>query len=545
MKKLLPALLLLLLVNSSIYSTLIIGNSSNYTGLISTLQPGDILYLQAGTYTSGLTLSGLMGTAVKPIVITGDTTAYTTIFEGRSCCNTVSITQSAYIVIKNLKLDGKSLDVDAVKGEGTTGNWAHHITIANLYITNHDNDQQDVGISTKCTAWDWVIRGNTIASAGTGLYLGNSDGTAPFVNGLIENNLVMNTVGYNMEIKQQNDGLRTIAGMTLNGKTIIRYNVWSKELNASTGGNARPNVLVDHFPTTGNGANDYYEMYGNLFYQNPVEALLQATGNVILYENIFINHLAPAGLYAVVINNHNGFASRDIKVFHNTVWTNSTSGGIVLSSPDVNYQQYCYANAVFAVGTPINGFTIGNKVDNVTDTYANASTYVVAPSTTLTSCNMYPKAGQLTGTTTASTLFTSYTAYGKDFNADNYNWTYRGAYSGSVTNKGWQLKLAIMPTPTGTLTGITEQSNDISGVLYPNPASNNAELQLLLPQTFNDVLINIMSMDGSLVKTVYHGTLVQGENKLTLPLNEISRGIYILSVQAQEYILNKKIILNK
>jgi len=251
-------------------------NSSNYTSFLSSLTAGDTLYLTAGTYTNNLTLNNLAGTSAQPIVIMGSANLYTTIFQGQSCCNTVSITQCGYVVIKNLQLDGLNLAVDAVKGEGTFGNFAHHITLEYLNIINYGNNQQIVGISTKCHAWDWVIRKNRIVGAGTGMYLGNSNGDKPFVNGLIEYNLIMNTVGYNIEIKHQTDTVRdNFSGTAVNGKTILRYNVFCKDQNASTGGNARPNLLVGGFPLSGWGANDYYEIYGNFFYQNPTEALFQ------------------------------------------------------------------------------------------------------------------------------------------------------------------------------------------------------------------------------------------------------------------------------
>lgn len=72
-------------------------------------------------------------------------------------------------------LDGLNQNIDAVKGEGSAGNWAHHITIEYLEIRNYRSSQQNVGISTKCPAWDWIIRKNRIIGAGTGMYLGNSD----------------------------------------------------------------------------------------------------------------------------------------------------------------------------------------------------------------------------------------------------------------------------------------------------------------------------------------------------------------------------------
>ena len=65
---------------------------------------------------------------------------------------------------------------------------------------------------------------------------------------------------------------------------------------------------------------DYYEIYGNLFWQNPAEALFQGTGNVLFYDNICVNYSGGSG---VAIQSHNGFQPRDIKVFHNTIISNN------------------------------------------------------------------------------------------------------------------------------------------------------------------------------------------------------------------------------
>lgn len=177
--------------------TVYAGNPGNYLSLLNKLQPGDTLMLAAGTYTEGLPLYGLEGTAANLIVIMGPDSGARAVFEARSCCNTIEIQDAAYIEIYNLELDGRQLNgVDAVKAGGDQNvNWAHHITLENLTIHDHDNGQQTVGISTKIPAWNWVIRNNIIDSAGTGIYLGNSDGGAPFVNGLIEGNLIVDTPG--------------------------------------------------------------------------------------------------------------------------------------------------------------------------------------------------------------------------------------------------------------------------------------------------------------------------------------------------------------
>src|SRR5262249_36081648 len=158
-----------------------------------------------------------------PIVIEGETSGLGTVFRGRPGANTVSIKNAAYLVVRSLLLDGDGLGVDAVKAEGTS-QFAHHITLERLTIVNHGADQQVVGISTKCPAWSWVIRGNIIRGAGTGMYLGNSDGNQPFIGGLIEDNLIVDTIGYNLQIKHQRERPK-IAGMPQeNSATIIRHN---------------------------------------------------------------------------------------------------------------------------------------------------------------------------------------------------------------------------------------------------------------------------------------------------------------------------------
>ena len=172
-----------------------------------------------------------------------------------------------------------------------------------------------MAISTnRAPAWNWTIRGCTIVGAGTGMYLGNSDGRNPFVAGVIERNVVRDTLGYNLQIKHQApwpDLPGLPAGRTV---TIIRDNVFSKAANGSTGAQARPNVLIGDVPPSGRGSANGYEIYRNHFSQNPTEALFQGEGNVTLYANVFVNDAGAA----VTVQPHNGRV-RDILVLGNTV----------------------------------------------------------------------------------------------------------------------------------------------------------------------------------------------------------------------------------
>ncbi|MFN8368800.1 MAG: T9SS type A sorting domain-containing protein [Candidatus Kapaibacterium sp.] len=473
----------------------ITANPGNYKTFLTQLVASDTLLLVAGTYTNNLTLKNINGTATQPIVITGSGNA--TVFQGQSCCNTISITQCSYLVIRNLKLDGMHEFVDAVKAEGTTANWAHHITLEQLNIVNYDADQQSVGISTKCSTWDWIIRKNIIIKAGTGMYLGNSDGTKPFVNGLIENNFIANTIGYNIEIKHQLDGVRNeFAGTAVNGKTIIRHNVFTKDTSSSTGGSARPNLLVGGFPLKGWGAQDSYEICGNFFYNNPVEALFQGTGNIMLYQNIFVNHFNTSGFRAVYITPQNGVSPQNVQVFHNTVWTANSSGGIRLYNPNTSFKQYCYANVVCSA-SPITNFT--DTLNNITDSYSNAGNYFLSATADINTLNLYPQNGKLKGSVTQSTVFQNNSNWNKDFNGDVSDWTYRGAYSGCCVNNGWKLQLDTMPTHSTTTTMVEQPIHNYEYMISPNPATEYVYISVPQNQTTN---IKIMNTLGMLIREI-------------------------------------------
>ena len=450
------------------------GNPSNYRTLLDGLNAGDILELEAGTYTQGLPIDDLNGTAGNPIIITGPESGAPAVFKARSCCNTVSIRDSSYVQIRYLELDGRDVGgtklagVDAVKAE-SDGQWAHHITLENLYIHDHDGDQQTVGISTKCPAWDWVIRGNIIDSAGTGMYLGDSNGGAPFINGLIEGNLVKDTIGYNVQIKHQTSPHPTGLGAPANGTTIIRHNVFSKAANAATGDDARPNLLVGHWPLNGDGSNDVYQIYGNFFYQNPtVEPLFQGEGNVALYDNLFVNDVGEA----IWIQPHND-VPKLIRVFNNTIV--ASGSGIYLTGGDPA-QQRVIGNAVFAA-PPINA-PAQTQSDNVTDSFANTANYLVNPTGSPTGSpsqlDLYPLTNMLLqGSVLDSSSFNTFQDWDRDFNSQQHDGTFRGAYAGEGANPGWLPKLERKPLGDIQIGGtVTEASSGLSGVTFSGSGSS-------------------------------------------------------------------------
>ena len=73
-------------------------------------------------------------------------------------------------------------------------------------------------------------------------------------------------------------------------------------------------MLLGGFPDSGPGAEDRYQVYGNLFFHNPRESLIQATGRFSLHDNVF----ADAPGTAITIMPHAGHSPKQVYVYHNT-----------------------------------------------------------------------------------------------------------------------------------------------------------------------------------------------------------------------------------
>jgi hypothetical protein len=325
--------------------------AENYRDYLRRLQPGDRLLLEAGDYRQGLPLRNLSGRDDQPIVIEAANPAAPPRFIAQAHANTVSLVDVRHLVLRHLELDGRNQPVDAVKAEGNS-RYADFVTLEDLYIHDHAASQQNVGISTKCPALGWRVAHNRIERVGTGMYFGNSNGQDPFVGGVIEGNRISRTLGYNLQVKHQKARPPEFAGRH---DTLIRHNVFDKQ-DAQPGPQARPNVLLGHWPPAGAGSEDRYLVYGNLFLHNPSEALFQAEGRVAAYDNVFINGSGDA----IHIQPHND-VPRDMAIFSNTLLASGT-GIQVRQAEGAAWRQRVIANVVSAA-TPVRG---GEAAHNVT-----------------------------------------------------------------------------------------------------------------------------------------------------------------------------------
>ncbi len=421
------------------------GQAGYYRTLVGSLAPGDTLYLPSGVYMERLSLDGKNGTSSAWIVITGpESGPPATITTTSTCCNTVQLGGTSYVVLRNITIDSAGLS--AIDGINAKGNPTHDIVIENCTLIGQDNSQGTVAISTKSPAWRWTIRGNRIIQAGTGIYFGNSDGTQPFVSGIIEGNLFLNTIGYNMEIKNQLPyGAQAWAAQLPPEphRTIIRNNVFIKEKNDWAPGKvvgARPNLLVDPFPDTGVGSSDLYEIYGNFFYKNPNEALMQATGRMTVHDNVFV--ASSTGQVAALFTDHNG-PLKFAHVYNNTVY--SASGGGFHFSVAPREGGIVRGNLIVTGGAALGG-AVPTAGSNLVGSPTDGQAYFTAPSETLGQMDFYPavSCAGCSGTPLDLAPFAGNTAFNLDFNgASKTDFRFRGAYAGSGANPGWRLQAGL------------------------------------------------------------------------------------------------------
>jgi len=411
---------------------------STYKGLLSTLKPGDTLVLAPGTYTGGLPISNLNGTEDAWITIRGPASGAAAIFEGQSCCNTVELVDASYVAIENLTIDSKGLDgIFGVSAKNSTSNVVHHIRIEGSTFLGQSGSQQTVAISTKTPTYGWIIRRNIIDGAGTGLYLGNSNFAEPFVAGLIEHNLIKRTIGYNMQIKDQNPWPTHPSLPNVDApRTIIRHNVFLKDDMPSPDG-VRPNLFVGAPPPSGAGSKALVEIYGNVFVHNASESLLQAAGRVSIHDNLFVD----ASDAAVLLAPHDGFPLSYARVYDNTFYSAKRAlvFGASASEGDV-----VAGNLVFA-GSAFEG-PIAGLVSNLVDTVANAGAFVAKPSLLLGEMDFYPLAGKVQTSPIDPAPFAEDPEHACDFNGGaRKDFFYRGAYADAGSNPGWKPSEELKP----------------------------------------------------------------------------------------------------
>ncbi len=351
----------------------------NYTSIVNDLEAGDWMALESGTYTSSLYPDDLHGTAEEPIVISGPVDGEEAVIERHGHANTIEFGNSHNLTIRNLRLDGATNDVGMAL-RARHGSYTSNITLENLYIHDYDvGSQTAIDTSNDAVAFGWTIKNVTIDGASTGMYLGCASGEdGAFIGGTIENNVIKDTFGYNIQVKHQNHRDFGVGIPEGPHETVIRNNTFKRAGQERY----RPNLLVGHFPTEGPGSEDRYLIYNNTFYKNEGgHSAFQGEGNVALYNNIFMTENA-----GVQIFDHND-VPKDIYVLRNTFVTSGT--GISITNVDTNYEQMVAENAIFS-DNPMNLHSNVNETENFAADRDQADQYLVNPGYDLEELDLSP-----------------------------------------------------------------------------------------------------------------------------------------------------------
>lgn len=413
---------------------------ADYRRILPTLAAGDTLRLAAGVYDRGLPLTDCVGSPQAWITIEGPESGVAEI-QQTQVANCVELKNCQYVALKRLAIlgggPGGIPGLFGISAQGGSKNRVHHILVEDCLISDWNTSQQAVGISTKTPTWDWTIRRNHIRNCGTGLYLGNSNGADPFIRGIIEHNLVENPIGYCMEIKFQKERPEIGDMPGDGGRTLIRHNVFIKDDRPSPDGD-RPNVLVGGFPASGPGSGDCYEIHGNVFWNNPREALLQASGRVSIHDNLFIAEQGSPRA-AIALRDHD-LPLKRAHVYHNTLVT--MGEGIRVAAKEAD-DLVVVGNAVFSGGEGLNpGGTKGRIEGNLLARETDAATHLVDPA----SGNFLPRPGRMEASLVDLLIFSSDTAATLDFDGrEKGPGGHRGAFTDANAEGRWRIQRGLKP----------------------------------------------------------------------------------------------------
>ena len=440
----LSTLLFILFGDAAMAGSLKHARPDNYRRMLATLEAGDTLVLAAGVYDRGLPLSDCHGAPRAWITIQGPESGLAEIRQTQ-VANCVELRRCDHVALKRLTIQGGGRDgipgCFGISAQGGKKNVVHHILIEDCVISDWNTSQQAVGISTKTPTWDWTIRRNIIRNCGTGLYLGNSNGADPFIRGIIEHNLVLDPIGYCMEIKYQNPRPELPDAPTTASRTVIRHNVFIKNDAPSPDGD-RPSMLVGGFPRSGPGSDDLYEIHGNVFWNNPRESLLQASGRVTIHDNIFAGCLSATSA-AITLQDHD-LPLKRAHIYNNTICAAARGIRIAGAAPEGHA---IIGNVVFA-NEPLAMHRSMTRVrENVTGPMDAAARHLVNPDLEGgAALDLSPRAGHCEGPSLDLTAFAEETDFDVDFNGrPKGDRRFRGAYSGAGPNRGWQLQKAMKP----------------------------------------------------------------------------------------------------
>ena len=112
----------------------------------------------------------------------------------------------------------------------------------------------------------------------------------------------------------------------------------------------------------------------------------------------------------------------------------------------------------------------------------------------------------------------------------------------TATNKVWNANDVPL---TGSTLGIATVSDVLTGLsIYPNPFTNQANINFSLSKDEN-VTISVTNLLGLNVMNINNGLLSAGNHNIMLNGNNLTSGMYFVTLKAGDYSLTQKVLLNK
>jgi hypothetical protein len=102
----------------------------------------------------------------------------------------------------------------------------------------------------------------------------------------------------------------------------------------------------------------------------------------------------------------------------------------------------------------------------------------------------------------------------------------------------------LVELPAASLTGIEEEVAGASFGLYPNPANEILNVNLNIDQA-SDVTMNILNVNGALVRSQNFGNIAAGNRLVTISTSEFPAGIYNLNLVTSAGTTNKNFVVVK
>ena len=264
---------------------------------LQSLQPGDELVLNGGTYTlsSGFRVT-VVGTAAQPIVMRNKEGHAVTIHQTNTNQNIFEIDQSQYFVIRGIEFKGGSRGIRIMPGSNfiTIESCEIHGTAGNALSANGGGTYEGLHILKNHI--------HHTGGHGEGMYLGCNNNTCRVKNSIVELNYIHHLNGPTIS---QGDGIELKEGSSGN---IVRDNV-IHDTNY-------PGIIS--YSTVGNGPANIIER--NIIW-NTNDNAIQSAEDAIIRNNIVLGK-------PIAVQAHQAGAPANISVTHNTIL--SSGSGINL-----------------------------------------------------------------------------------------------------------------------------------------------------------------------------------------------------------------------